>query len=281
MQNIWGLSAEQLKIRGHHIRGSDAGSIVAGGEEWPRLWEVKTERAKPEDLSGVLRVMMGLATEKLNQYWFELQTGRIVERVQEFQQHPTMSFMGCLLDGVSTTSQGHPAAWQAKHVGKHGEQLEIRYTAQGTHEALCLGVDHYILSTFVGNSRWELGEYAIKPSFAGAYLERCKQFWSYVLADRPPPENIPPLGVPRPRELRKVVLEDRDRQRWPNWGASMADLIADWAYTKPAHDRHMATRAEIVELCPEDVGEISRGLFLLKRYQKSVRLTLGKEKDDE
>lgn len=279
MENIWSLSKAQLKARRGKLGGSHAGAIVAGGEEWPALFDQITGHADV-DLSGELRVMMGLCTETLNRFWFEKQTGRVVERVQQTCQHPKIAFMACTLDGATTTADGKDAVWEAKHVGKHGEQFEIRYTAQCTHNCLCLGVDHYVLSAFVGNSRWECGEYEIKPLFAADYLERCRLFWSYVFIEERPPSNIPPLGVPRPRELRRIVLEDDGRASWPNWGPPMVGLIRKWVETKPTHELHMATREDIKDLLPEDVGELTRGLFTAKRFKGGVRMTLKGDRDE-
>ena len=77
------------------IGGSDAGAIVAGGEEWRRLWQQKTGRAQDDDLSNVLAVMMGHATEPFNRYWVEKQTERAVLRAGEVQRHPRIPKFLC------------------------------------------------------------------------------------------------------------------------------------------------------------------------------------------
>lgn len=276
----WGLKPEQHARRRSYLGGSDAGAVVAGGEESQRLWALKTGRAKPEDLSGVLRVMMGLFTEQGNRWWYEQRTGRSIERCQEVQRHPTVPYLACTLDGVTTTSAGEFAVWQAKHVGKLGEETELRYVAQGTHEALCVGADWYVLSTFVGNNRWELGEYEVDPLFAADYLAKCHTFWGYVERDEEPPA-VEPLPVPKPQRLRIVQLEDAFRDNWPNWAPEMLGHIRTWASTKAAHELHMVTRESIKTLLPEDVGEITRGLFKLKRGRNGIRMSLGKGGDTD
>jgi predicted phage-related endonuclease len=63
---------EQIE-RSKGIGGSDAGRIMAG--DWVELWEEKTGRREPEDLSDLLQVRIGIATENLNLTWFERRTG--------------------------------------------------------------------------------------------------------------------------------------------------------------------------------------------------------------
>ena len=271
----WGLTEEQKASRRKYLGGSDAGSIVAGGEAWLNLWRIKTGRAKSIDLSSELRVMMGLATEEFNKYWYEQRTGRLVERCQVFQRHPTIPFMGARLDGVSLTSHGHSCTWQAKHVGKSGEQMELRYTSQCHHEALCCNVDWYVLSTFISNNKWELLEAEVDPLFASDYLAKCRAFWAYVEADEEPPE-VEPLPVPRPRQLRVVELDNLDRDGVPNWAGEMVRQIRTFAETKSTADLHAATREKIKDLVPDDVGEIKCGLFTLKRIRNGIKMTLGK-----
>lgn len=277
--NPWGLTTAQRARRGKYIGGSDAGSIIAGGAEWVRLWELKTGRAEPEDLSSNLRVMMGLFTELGNKWWYEAQTNRAVERYQEFQRHPEIAYLGCTLDGITRTSRDKRAAWQAKHVGRSGEAMELRYTAQGTHEALCCGYDWYVLSVFIGNAKWELHEVEVDPLFALEYLQKCHEFWSYVERDRRPPE-VDPLAVPPPQRLRTIHLEDLNRDHWPNWGSPMAHEIEAFAGTKRAADLHALTREHIKSLLPDDVGEVTRGLFRLQRTKAGIRMSLGKADDE-
>ncbi len=53
------------------IGGSDCVKIMQG--EWQELWEVKTGRREPDDLSDNLPVQLGTFTEDFNLQWFEKQ----------------------------------------------------------------------------------------------------------------------------------------------------------------------------------------------------------------
>lgn len=255
-----GLTDEQKAARRSVIGGSDAGAIVAGGEEWQKLWAIKTGRSNGDDLSNILAVQMGSFTEPLNAYWYEKQTGRMVTHRGDFMVHPTIPYLAANLDGVTVTADGQPAYVDFKHVGRSGDQLTLRYTAQCTHCAAILGLDWWVLSVFVGNSKWELTEQEIDPFFAADYLAKCAEFWKFVEADQEPPP-VEPLPVPPPRKLRIVRLDDEFRDEWPNWAGDCIRAFRKYVETKPAHDAHEASKREVKDLMPEDVGEIRRGLL--------------------
>ncbi len=279
-----GLSKEELLARRRGIGGSDAGAIVAGGEAWLDLWLDKTARKEPADLSDILPVQMGLYTEPLNCYWYTKMTGREVTMRGEKVVHPTIPYLFANLDGLTTTSAGHPAYIDFKHIGRPGDQITLRYTAQCTHCAIILTalrpqpVDWWVLSTFVGNSRWELEEQEIDPFFAADYLAKCREFWAFVEADEEPP-GAPPLPVPPPRKLRTITLEGECQAEWPNWAVEMIAHLGTFEETWSSAQRHAESRDQIKTLLPEDVGLLTRGrVKILRDRAGAVRSSLTKEK---
>jgi YqaJ-like viral recombinase domain len=65
--------------RRHFIGGSDARIIMSDDEAaLVRLWREKRGEVEPEDLSGNLVVQLGVATEKLNQRWYQTNTGQVL-----------------------------------------------------------------------------------------------------------------------------------------------------------------------------------------------------------
>jgi predicted phage-related endonuclease len=239
-----GLTPEQHAQRSRWVGGSDALAIVSGGDAWLQLWLQKTGRAAPADLSDVLAVVMGQYTEPLNIAWFQRQTGRQVSGCREQRVHSRLPFIGVTLDGLTTTEDGFDATLQAKHVSQSNEAMELRYTAQCTHEALVLGYDHYVMSVFVGSSKWELYEREVDPFFAAEYLALCEEFWDYVVTDREPPAP-PPLPVPPPRRLRTVDMTASNI-----W----AEYAGVWRSLKPSHQRFEAAAKELKRLIEPDVG---------------------------
>jgi hypothetical protein len=55
------------------IGGSDCVKIMQGN--WLELWQVKTGRVEPEDLSRNIAVQMGVYTEDFNLEWFAHEYG--------------------------------------------------------------------------------------------------------------------------------------------------------------------------------------------------------------
>lgn len=237
-----GLTPEQHARRARGIGGSEAGTIVSG--DWYHLWEQKTGRAGPDDLSNILAVIMGIYTEDLNLAWFAKQTGRAVTRLREQVTHPTIPYLGVTLDGFSCTEMGFPAPVNAKHVSRADEAMEIRYTAQGTHEAIVTDCDHYMFSVFVGNNKWELFESEVDPFFAEEYLSLCEQFWQHVASDTPP-ATVTPLPVPAPRRLRTVDMEGNNE---------FASYALDWLRLRGAAKAFDSAAKSLKGLVDLDVG---------------------------
>ena len=199
-----GLSAEQLAERKLGIGGSDAGRIMAG--EWRALWAEKTGRAEPEDLSNVLAVQMGSATEAFNAYWYTKQTGMPVGNRNELRVSERHPFMRANLDGITQTKHGF-AYWDAKHVGRLDEATVLRYTPQMTHCCTILGLDWWVLSVFIGNSKWEMVEQEVDPYYQAELIAKEAMFWSYVVSDDEPPDFEAPVLAPKPTpKLRSLAV---------------------------------------------------------------------------
>lgn len=274
-----GLSAEQIEQRRKFIGGSDAGEVMTG--DWQRLWRVKTGREKPEDLSGILAVQMGSFTEDLNAFWYTKQTGRDITARGLFHVNKAYPFMAANLDGVSTTSKGHECYWDAKHVGRLDEATVLRYTPQMVHCCTILGLDWWVLSVFIGNSKWELVEQEVDPIYQATLIAREREFWGYVERDEEPPEQSAPVLAPKPQpKLRTVQLEDQWRDEWPNWGDRMVELFGTFAGTYAAATAHAIAREDIKALLPEDVGLVTRGNIKISRTRAgAVTMAITKEKD--
>ena len=107
------LGEASAEARRQGIGGSDANIILSGDEEAIcNLWRVKRGEEGPEDLLGVLPVMLGCWTEAFNRQWYEQVTGFLVEREGEALcslEHP---WRRCTLDGF-VGALG--AVWEAKH----------------------------------------------------------------------------------------------------------------------------------------------------------------------
>ncbi len=280
-----GLTDEQLAERKKGIGGSDAGRISR------RLWLEKTGRAEPEDLSGVLAVQMGSFTEPLNAYWYAKTTGRTVERRGESIISMIYPWMRANLDGTTRTSKGDYAYWDAKHVGRADQAMLLRYTPQMTHCCIILGLDHWVLSVLIGNSKFEVFEQEVDPVFASRLIKRERDFWGYVERDEDPGDRFeekPPVPPPAPK-LREIVVPSPSRWstavydelvRQENWLPEMIAAAGTFASTHAAAIKHAIVREHIKAIVPEDVGKVEYGLFTYKRDRRGVVLSLAKGEDE-
>lgn len=210
------------------IGGSDATIIMSGDPAAIlRLWEEKTGRREPEDLSHVLPVQIGIATEALNVRWYEYTTGRDVTRQQDGIHHPVLPWMRATVDGMTTTADGHRAVLECKHVNAFAKIDEVaqRYMPQLHHYMLCAQVEHAILSVFVGTLTYEMVEVRLDKGYADALVSHETAFWNAVELDEPPP-GLPEVPPPVPPD-KWVTVDMTGRNEW-------ASHAADWLAHKDA-----------------------------------------------
>lgn len=266
-----GLSAEQHTQRALGIGGSDAGRVMSG--DWRALWLEKTGRAQPEDLSWKIPVQIGHCTEQFNAEYFEHITGRKVERRGEAIVSQRYPFMRANLDGVTTTTKGHRAYWDAKHVGRSDEAMVLRYTPQMTHCASLIAADFWILSVLIGNSKHEIIEQEIDPFYTEELIDKEREFWGYVERDEEPRDRVEPTLPPKPeKRLRNIDLNGTVEElaaRY-NFAPALIPEIRAFVDTEKAAKAHAISRDAIKALVPDDVGELRRGSFLLTRAKNGA-----------
>ncbi len=227
--------------RSKGIGGSDTARIVAG--DWFSLWEEKTGRREPEDLSGVLPVQLGILTEELNRSWFELQTGLTVGRDNcAGLAHPIHEFMvgnidGWVLDGVI----------ECKHVSAFAKDDAIvsRYYPQLQHYLAVTSSPRSFLSVIYGNHRWEFYQVDADSEYQAELIEREAAFWWHV------EENIAPKTpeAVAPAEIAFDTMRSVDMTGNNHW----ATLAADWLETRTAAARFNSATKGLKGLVELDV----------------------------
>ena len=181
------------------VGGSDANTLMGGdAEKIHRLWLEKLERAEPEDLTWVLPVQMGVATEDLNAAFCAHTTGRdIGDRHSQRTGAQGWEWMRCELDGMTTTQAGEPAVWEAKHVNPFAtfEDVAARYRPQLHHNMHIVGVKHAVLSVFFGTQKHEILEVELDDEYMLHLLHVERRFWDCVKNDTPP-EGFVAINIP-------------------------------------------------------------------------------------
>jgi predicted phage-related endonuclease len=223
-----GLTAAQLAQRVHGIGGSDANVILSGKpDRILRLWEEKTGRAEPENLSGRLDVIMGSFTEALNVAWFTRQTGLIVAGRGEELVCQVDPWRTATLDGRIESDR---SVFEAKHTNPFGKTTELiqQWMPQLHHNMDVAHVSRAHLSVFRGNSEWLTWEVDYDAEYGAALHKAEWEFWLSVEADEPPaPYPVPPP----PAALATRTVDFAGDNVW-------ADLAATWLETREAAQRH-------------------------------------------
>ena len=167
------------------IGGSDATRIVEG--DWYQLWSEKIGETKQPDLSEVLPVQMGIATEELNLKWFERLYDKKVTAKQKFMRHEDYDFICANLDGLVSKDN---AVIDAKHTNAFSTPAKVadKYNAQMQHYMMVTGCEKAYLSTFFGNMKYELVSIERDPIFIERLLNAELLFWHMVEKKKSPPE---------------------------------------------------------------------------------------------
>lgn len=320
--NTLGLSREAQARRRKYVQAGDASRLMAGEwkltyrikkglEEDPELYDILpffVQRNVTRQQMEMKR-LMGLFTEPFNLAYCEQQTGRPIEyfsgnslprqtwiyltersaQDEELQVSETYPWMACNLDGMTTTAQGHRCPVDAKHVGRSDDPMILRYTAAGTHQATVMGCDWWALSVFVGNSKWEYIEQEVNPLYQAELIAATREFWGYVERDEEPEDRPPPGLPPKPQpKLRSIVVPTDNAEmlgvliKQNNWLPGVLPEIKRFVETEPAAKVNGIARARIKADVPEDVGDLTYGLYHYKRTKAgSITMTMQKGTDDD
>lgn len=234
------LTPEQHAARRLGIGGSDAAKILEGGEAWYKLWLQKTGREEPKPILSEWEEMLRHYTEPLNLMWYAKTTGRRVTRMGEMvtcQEHPILR---CLLDGFDEDLRGpvdakHVSQWTGRHSGESViDWCRSHYAPQVMHQMICTGTQNGALSVIIETKEPKPDYFELDEFWALDYIDRCKEFWSYVVADKEPPGAPPAAPPPIPVERMRIVDMGQSNawaenaSKWKSlYGASKAWHAAD------------------------------------------------------
>ncbi len=173
------------------IGGSDATRLYEG--DWYQLWSEKVGETPPADLSDVLPVQMGVATENFNISWFIKQTGNKVIRQQDFLKHPKYDYMYAHIDGVVEGDIGFEhGILECKHTNAFSNPQKCldKYIAQIQHYLMVSGFKKAYMSVFFGNMKYEIIEVEANEKFQTKLTAAEVLFWYYVKNKKTPPDTI-------------------------------------------------------------------------------------------
>lgn len=235
------------------IGGSDATTIMKG--EWRQLFHVKSGRLPDSDLSAVLPVQIGVATEALNCRWFERETGFAISHQDcESQVHPEHSFMRANFDGRVMPD----SLFEAKHVSDRYKLDEIisRYFWQLQHCMAVSGSQGSYLSVFFGNSRWEYANVPRDEEKLAELIAKEREFWGYVERDQEPEDQLVETVKVETAALRTVDMTGSN-----SWTVA----AGSWIENRKQAKRFEAAAKDLKELVEADVGRAFGAGIEIKR----------------
>ncbi len=193
-----GNSDKARNDRRGFIGGSDARIIMSpDAAALIRLWKEKRGEAEPQDLSENLVVQLGVATETLNQTWYERNTGRAVTDVQRWVRHPVHRYLAATLDGFVNDLD---AVFEAKFMlpwSFSEEAAAEKHMAQLQHNMWVTNARSSVLSIITGGGKWIEITIPADALYQHFLVTAERRFWRCVQTGQTPsPYGIEP---PRPR----------------------------------------------------------------------------------
>ena len=167
------------------IGGSDA-RIIMGKDEKAllRLWREKRGEGAGPDLSSVLIVQLGLATEDLNRRWFEFNSGHHVSDVRRHVVHRTIPWMAATLDGLVKETG---AVFKVEFtLPCSRETTAEKHMAELQHTMLAAGSKTSVLSIINGSGKWTALSIEADPIYQTYLVAAEKFFWRSVKTGESP-----------------------------------------------------------------------------------------------
>ena len=254
------LTPEQLEFRRKFIGGSDANIIMSGNPEMiTKLWREKRGESEPEDLSDVMPVAIGSATEAVNVEFFERRTGRKVTCRGAERLSLYCKWGACTLDGLTDNEE---TVFEAKTVSAFSNSEEIlkRYYPQLTHNMLVCGLQKAVLSVIYGNGhKFEKYEVKLDPVYADELFAAEEVFWEAVQFGDPPV----PFDPPAPQVDIKRIVDMTGNNEW-------ASAASDWLENFEASKKFDKARSEIKALLEPDAAVTFGHNVVAKRSKTGV-----------
>lgn len=187
------LTEKNLENRKKGIGASEAGIVLGLNPHISpfQLWQVKTGRAKPEDLTDVPQVYWGTVHEEAIAQHYAKITNCKVRRVTNTLFHKEHKFMLCHLDrkieGMSKVLECKFAMFARDDWGQSGSDIvPLHYIVQVQYQLAVTGYQEADLAVLIGG--WDFRVYHFKrdEQLIAKIIEEVSAFWKCVESDTPP-----------------------------------------------------------------------------------------------
>ncbi len=164
------------------IGDSDTVKIMSG--DWLELWQVKTGRAEPTDLSNNIAVQLGIHTEDFNLNWFEkVYQCKVKHRQRSYSRDVGIVPVVGTVDGLFENN-----LVEAKHTNGFNSMDDIvaKYMPQVQTYIHMANTEGAYLSVIFGNSKWEAVHVGRDNDYFNSMWAVVSDFWGYFLRDEEP-----------------------------------------------------------------------------------------------
>ena len=189
------------------IGGSDCVKIMNG--DWLELWQIKTGRVDPDDLSRNIAVQLGSWTEDFNLEWFEHEHDCVLS---DQQREYELEIGAVPAKGIIDAKWGSFIV-EAKHTNPYKSMDDVieYYMPQIQLYCYLAKADGAYFSVIFGNSKWESAHVSFSHKYFDSMWAVVSDFWGYVIRDEEP------IGIQTPDisidkiEVDNMVKRDASR----------------------------------------------------------------------
>lgn len=267
------------------VGGSDAIRIQKG--DWLNLWKEKMGLVEPDDLSNVLPVQIGIATESINLDFLERELGKPITRDIVI---PPKDFMRSNCDGIISDDDEESVVYggmkkkedmlvEAKHTHANNtlEKVAEYYYPQLQHYMMHAESNSIYLSVIFGNNRHEHTVIESDPEFQKELYRREAGFWLHVQKKTEPVgfEDLLPV-VPDNISLDGMIRYDMGNNS--EWIA----CAKKYKYTKDFYSEHNEIKIKMKSLVPDDCRHaVGEGLEVKRNKLGRLAVTEIKTKEEK
>ena len=250
------------------IGGSDCVKIMQGN--WLELWQVKTGRVEPEDLSRNIAVQMGIQTEEFNLLWFAREYDcNLLGFQKSFEETIGLVPVKGTVDAIvfdSIVEAKHTNAYNTldKVIEYYMPQLQLYIhlaKAEGAH-----------LSVIFGNNKWESAHVKRNEEYFNSMWAVVSDFWGYVLRDEEPVGNDQPIQL----SIDKVSVDNMVKRNATS-DNQFVDAAITYIENEAAAKTFESAKKQIKDMVGDNEREVYCDLLPIKRDKRgSLRITVRK-----
>ena len=249
------------------IGGSDCVRIMQG--HWLELWQVKTGREKPADLSRNIAVQLGIATEDLNLEFFEHEYDTILNNHQcEFEQLINDVPVRGTIDAMTQTDLN--SIVEAKHTNAMSNMDKVieYYMPQIQTYMHLADVNGAYMSVIFGNNKWESAFVSRNKEYFDSMWAVVSDFWGYVLRDEEP------IGVETPSIETDKIEVDQMVKRDASRDNEFIDAAHSYLEYEPIAKQFESAKKSLKAMVAKNEREVYCSSLTIKRDKRgSLRIT--------